>query len=154
MPAYYMDTSALVKRYAAEVGTAWATSLIVARPIAAVFTVRLTGPETIAALERKVRTGEASRREMDRAITRFESDWRWRFELIEAGPDLTDHAMRLVRRYPLRGYDAVHLAAALTADDVYRRRTGTRVTLISADRDQLQAAQAEGVLVDDPNTHP
>ena len=58
MQAYYLDTSALIKRYAREEGTAWMTTLT--DPVQAhdLYTVRLTGPEMIAALFRKTRTGQ------------------------------------------------------------------------------------------------
>jgi hypothetical protein len=91
---------------------------------------------------------------MERAVANFTSDWQGQYEIIEAREVTTDRAMLLTRQYPLRGYDAVHLTAALTAADIYQRRAGTRLTFVSADRNLLQAATSEGMLVDDPNTHP
>jgi predicted nucleic acid-binding protein len=82
------------------------------------------------------------------------SDWQGQYEIVEVTAVIAERAMLLARRYPLRGYDAVHLAAALESNDAYQRRSGLRVTLVSADQDQLQAAAAEGMLVDDPNDHP
>jgi hypothetical protein len=51
MTAYYLDTSALVKRYASECGTAWITALADPERGHDLYTVRLTGPEMIAALK-------------------------------------------------------------------------------------------------------
>ncbi|HVC81812.1 MAG TPA: hypothetical protein VNL35_15070 [Chloroflexota bacterium] len=45
MSAYYRDTSALVKRYAREAGTEWATALLDPAAGNIIYTVRLTGPE-------------------------------------------------------------------------------------------------------------
>ena len=61
--------------------------------------------------------------------------------------------MLLAETHALRGYDAVQLAAAL---EVYRerRRAGLPTpTFISADIGLNTAATAEGLTVDDPNTH-
>lgn len=116
MPAFYFDTSGLVKRYATELGTAWVLGLTDPRTGNDPFTVRLTGPELVAALFRKVRIGAASQLDMERAAANFLTDWQGQYEIVEATADLAEQAMQLVQRHPLRGYDAVHLAAALTAD--------------------------------------
>ena len=50
MPAYYLDTSALVKRYFAEIGTGWVRSITDPAAGNLLFTGRLTGPEAIAAI--------------------------------------------------------------------------------------------------------
>jgi uncharacterized protein len=153
LAAYYFDTSGLVKRYAAEVGTAWVIGVTDPRSGNEILTVRLTGPEMIAALFRKVRIGAASQPDMERSVANFASDWQQQYEIVEVTVGVTELAMVLARRYPLRGYDAVHLAAALVADDAYQQRVAQRVTLISADQNQLRAAQSEGMLIDDPNSH-
>jgi hypothetical protein len=62
---------------------------------------------------------------------------------------LIDRAAVLARTYALRRYDAVQLAAAL---EVWAQIPTT--ILISSDTDLNAAATAEGMPVDDPNTHP
>jgi predicted nucleic acid-binding protein len=59
--AYFFDTSALVKRYAREMGTAWVLSLF--RRVAGhrLYATRITGVEAAAALTRK-RRGRTSLR--------------------------------------------------------------------------------------------
>ncbi|MGH2587908.1 MAG: type II toxin-antitoxin system VapC family toxin [Dehalococcoidia bacterium] len=143
-----------MKRYAAEVGTAWVIGVTDPRAGNYLHTVRLTGPEMVAALFRKVRTGAATQIDIERAAANFASDWQGQYEIVDVIAAIADRAMQLARRYPLRGYDAVHLAAALETNDTYQRRSGSHVTLISADQDQLQAAASEGMLIDDPNGHP
>ena len=54
MAVYFFDSSALVKRYAQETGTAWA-QMIAARNY--VFLARITQVEVIAAIERRKRIG-------------------------------------------------------------------------------------------------
>jgi uncharacterized protein len=57
------------------------------------------------------------------------------------------------RTHRLRAYDAVQLAVALEVNRIHQM-AGSPVTLVSADRDLNAAATAEGLTVDDPNSHP
>jgi len=54
----------------------------------------------------------------------------------------------------LRAYDAVQLAAALEVKRIYQTGGLGPVILVSADQELNAAAVAEGLLVDDPNSHP
>jgi len=49
MAIYYLDTSALVKRYAQEPGTAWILSLTDVAAEHDLYTVRVAGPEMLLA---------------------------------------------------------------------------------------------------------
>lgn len=154
MVPYFFDTSALVKRYAKEVGTAWVFSLV--RPSAGnqLYLVRITGVELISALTRRERAGRLSNAAVDKALGRFQREFANRHTTIEVSARLLDAAMKLTRTHALRGYDAVQLAGAV---EVQRARTAagaSRLTLISADDSLNDAAVAEGLLVDNPNHHP
>jgi predicted nucleic acid-binding protein len=155
MASYYLDTSALVKRYAREHGTAWVRALVNPDARHALYTIRLTGPELVAALARKARMGEMTDANALDAIRAFRADWdglgRTRYRVLAAGAIATQRAMGLVERHGLRGYDATHLAAALVVADVRRRHRLPALTFVSADNGQRQAAAAEGLHVDDPN---
>lgn len=152
MAAYYLDTSALARVYAREAGTAWVTALVDPpvghAPVGhALYTVRLTGPEIVAALARKARTGELTPAEATRAIQAFRQDWAVWYRVLSVTPTVTERAMDLVERHGLRGYDAVHLAAALAAGEARRRGRLSPLTFVSADNMQCQTAVAEGLLV-------
>ena len=154
MAVYYLDSSALVKRYASELGTAWILSLT--DPLAGhdLNTLRVTGPEVAAALFRKVRMEQLASSDASRLLADFQADWQARYQIIEVSVAIADQAVSLVERHSLRGYDAVHLAAALGLH-VTRAGMGlATLTFVSADTQQLQAAGAEGLPVDDPNLHP
>jgi hypothetical protein len=56
MAIYYLDTSALVKRYEQERGTTWMLSLTDVTTEHDLTTFRVTGPEMIVAIFRKART--------------------------------------------------------------------------------------------------
>lgn len=62
--------------------------------------------------------------------------------------------MILAETHGLRGYDAVHLAAGLDLQDARRQAQLPGLTFVSADGDQLRAAVAEGLTVENPNNHP
>ncbi len=153
MAAYYLDTSALVKRYARERGTAWITALTTPDQAHDLYTVRLTGPEMISALFRKIRTGELSRATALRLAQDFKDDWKWQYQVLEINARLSDRAMELAEKYSLRGYDAVHLAAALLLHETRRADPLTDMIFLAADDDLLQAAKAEGLSTDNPNRH-
>jgi hypothetical protein len=52
MGAYYMDSSALVKRYANETGSLWIRSLTAPQAGHDLFTAHITGIEVVAAMAR------------------------------------------------------------------------------------------------------
>jgi predicted nucleic acid-binding protein len=152
--ALYLDTSAAAKMYMAERGTRWMRS--VCSPLGAnqLITVRLTAPELIAAFARRTRGGLLSGTASAGAIARVRWDWTWRFIILDVDEFCIAEAMNVAERRGLRGYDAVHVAAALIH---HRDRLAGRLPpliFISADPEQLRAALAEGMLVDDPNQHP
>jgi uncharacterized protein len=151
---YYLDTSALVKRYVAEVGTAWVQALTLASSGSIIATSRLAGPEMISALTRKAHAGGISVADAARAVTQFRRYWELRFQVVEVDRAVALLAMDLADRHGLRGYDAVHLAAALYLDVRSRAAGLPGPIFISADTQQLQAVQAEGLATDDPNLHP
>jgi len=152
--SYYLDTSALVKAFAREQGTAWAAALVDPAAGHTLYTVRLTGPEMVAALGRKARTGELTAAASAHAVAAFRRSWRRRPNVVAATVVLTDRAMDLAEQHGLRGYDAAHLAAALIIADRQRADGLAPLTFVSADRAQRQAADAEGLPVDDPNAYP
>lgn len=69
-----------------------------------------------------------------------------RLSVVEIRPALVARVPELVMRYPLRAYDAIQLAAALTV-----RQAGASVELWCADGELLQAATAEGLRIVTPS---
>ena len=72
MPAVYVDTSALVKRYVGEVGTRW-VRLALARPVRQrIYTALLAHTEVLSALQRKIREGTLAVAEAQRLARRVQ----------------------------------------------------------------------------------
>lgn len=153
MPVYFMDSSAMVKRYVNEIGSAWVASLLSAGAGNLIHLSRLAEVEVISALARRERAGTLSAGAAAVAMGQFLSDLVGRLQVVEIAPPTITHAVVLARTHALRGADAIQLAAALEA--INRHVTsGSAVTLVSADAALNSAAAAEGLAADDPNLHP
>ena len=135
----YFDTSAVVRLIVEEPGTDIALRVFLQAETVA--TVRMTFAEVSAALARASRLGRLTADAHDRALAGLESVWA-QMDVLEVDDDLVRAAGALARDHALRGYDAVHCAAAL------RVTSGTTVAL-AGDRDLLAAWQREGLQVVD-----
>jgi hypothetical protein len=153
MAAYFLDSSALVKRYAAETGTAWVTGLINPAAGNLVYVARITGVETVAAIARKRKGHLLSPADADAALRTLGAELSGLFLVIEVSAALLQAAMGYAEKHALRGYDAVQLAALLEANGERVRQGLTPFTLIAADAELLAAGVAEGLTTDDPNNH-
>jgi predicted nucleic acid-binding protein len=151
--AYFFDSSALVKRYARETGTAWIIGLFRRAAGHRLYVARITGVEVTAALTRKSRGTHLTTREADRAIARLRRELGSRLRIVEITPPLLNDAMSLAEKHGLRGYDAVQLAAVLEASRERRRRGLAPLTVIASDGELLTASKAEGSATDDPNNY-
>jgi predicted nucleic acid-binding protein len=147
--SYFLDSSAVVKRYVPETGTAWIHGLTVPPARHACFVVRVTLPEVVAAITRRERAGLMTASAATPALADFQHDFIQQYLVVEVTPTLAAHAAILARTHGLRGYDAVQLAAALKV-----QAQEAALTLVSADVELNAAAVLEGLAVDDPNQHP
>ena len=115
----FLDSSALVKRYADEVGSDLVQS--VSEPVIA---SDLAVVEVPAALWRKHRIGQVSATDAQTLCRRFLDDISPSSPasdavLIEVSKDILGAAIDLIARHPLRAYDAVQLASALAASRLF-----------------------------------
>jgi predicted nucleic acid-binding protein len=150
----YIDTSALVKRYVAEVDSVWVRRMV-ARPVQhVIYTAALTEVEVRSALQRLIREGRLDTAQTQRLTQRVLQHFTRRYQLIRITRPVVTEARRLVEGYPLRAYDAVQLACALTVQRSMHRRGMPSLLFVTADTTLLAAAQAEGFLVDNPLQHP
>lgn len=84
----------------------------------------------------------------------YRRHWQHRLLLVEVVAATAERAISLAERRGLRGYDAVHLTAALAVAEARQVLSLATLTFVSADVAQRQAASAENLLVEDPNTYP
>jgi len=152
--AYYLDSSALVKRYAAEVGTFWVRTIASPDASHVLFVALIAGAEVVAAVAKRERTGSLSATDAQQAISDFQNHFRAQYNVIALTRDIVERAMALAPRLSLRGYDAVQLATALTVNDELTQSGSTAITFVSADSYLNTAAAREGLRAEDPQVHP
>ncbi len=134
----YLDASALVKRYVEEAGTEEVSRLIAEAEIAG--TASITRVEVAAALSEAERTGVVTRDEASQALEAFHGDWESlvRIQMTEI---FLGRAEEVARAQGLKGYEVVHLAAALFWQDML----GDPVTMVTYDRWLWDAARSAGL---------
>jgi len=144
----FLDTSALVRRYdPSEPGATTVRRLC--RPPSGNVLVLLpvTSVEVASALSRKRRTGLVDEAQRNRMWRAFVNHRRRQYHILTLDDRMYRLGERLIRRHPLRAYDAIQLAGALLA----RRslsQTGEEFRFCTADRNQAAAARAEGLTVE------
>jgi predicted nucleic acid-binding protein len=138
----YFDTSALLKAYVREAGTAQVQKALRTN---APLVSRITHAELVCAIGRAHREGIIDQGSRDRLWDRVEADMA-DFDVVEVRAAVLDRVRALVARHPLRGYDAVQLATALA---IAQRKTP--LVFWSTDLALLAAARAEGLRVQQPS---
>ncbi len=154
MSVYYFDSSAAVKKYVAETGTAWVLGLFKPSAKNIIYIAQITGVETVSAISRRFREGSLTQPAAQKSIARFKRDFQNKFRVLRLTDSVISDAMRLSEIRGLRGYDAVQLATALELENRFAANNLPLIIFISADNHLNQAAQIEGLTVDNPNNHP
>jgi predicted nucleic acid-binding protein len=154
LAVYFFDTSAIVKRYASEIGSAWVQSVTDPASGSIIYLARITVVEVVSAITRRLGEGSLSAPDATLATTTFRHDFVHHYRIIEMTPELTNRAVSVVQVYALRAYDAVQLATALEINEERIASGAPPIVLISADVALNAAAVAEGLAMDDPNAHP
>jgi predicted nucleic acid-binding protein len=155
----YLDSSALFKRYQKEQGTEALNSRLrkEARGLRSVFTSVLTYAEIHAAFARRAREKLLSAGEAAAVQDEFDADWALSIGPIELGTAVLASVRNLVRAFPLRGADAIHLASALWLRDMAGVRMKTDqytgpVVFVSSDQQLAKAAAKSHLEVFNPET--
>lgn len=152
MPSYFLDSSAIVKRYVLEAGSVWVADVMSLSAENVIHAVSITEVEVVAALTRRARAGSIDPAAARRLIARFRSDFNDYVQTVEVTSKLLSSAVHVAEDRGLRGYDAVQLAGALAVNRE-AADLGLATTLVSADAELNAAAAAEGLAVEDPNRH-
>ncbi len=135
---YYLDTSALVKRYVWERGSEIMRS--VWHPDAILLTAHITRVEMMATFAKAVRMGVMDEPSALLGIDAFKRDW-VKLAWVPLHEDALDLAGDYAWRFGLRGYDAVHLASAMIGQHLLQ----APVVFATFDRKLWQAAADAGL---------
>ena len=146
MASVYLDTSALVKRYIEEEGTARVIALTKDSGAAQVIILDVALLESRSAVRRREREGDISESDANRILKQIEEDASSSFLLQPSTSAVMEEAARLIDRHPLRTYDALQLAGCLVA----RRGAAGPLTFVCADVRLCETASLEGLAVLNP----
>jgi uncharacterized protein len=133
----YFDTSAMIPLFIGEPSSATCTRLW--NEAARSVSIRLLYPEARAALARAERMGRITKRQHAVAVAELEKITT-EIDHVEITAQLARNAGDIAQAHQLRGYDAVHLAAAMAALDA-------ELVVVTGDKDLADAARAQGLSV-------
>jgi uncharacterized protein len=137
----YFDSSALVKRYVREQGSAQVNSLISRHEV---LSSAITPVEVLSALSRRKGSGDLAAHEFSTLLDRIQSE-RIRWELVEITSAVLSRAEEIIQgSLPMRALDAIHVASSV----VFQAATSVRVPFVTGDARQREAASQVGLNVD------
>ena len=157
MSIFFLDTSALVKRYITEPGSPWIMAQCHPKTGNTLFISQATLVEAVAAFCRRSRaTNSASwitSEERDKQILVFRQDLYDQYKTVKVKETTYERAGNLCRIHQLRAYDAIQLTCALVANQKLKARNQPSLIFLSSDNKLLEIARAEGFQTDNPNNH-
>lgn len=137
---YLVDTSALLKRYVNEAGSAYVRGLFETAG-ALFYQTFLTPLEINSALYRQHRAGNLSAEELSFLLKSYAAHSHEEYLLVPYSESLVELAGKILARHPLRTLDAVQLAGALWLRDKLPSDAPSLIFLSSDDRLVISARQ-------------
>lgn len=153
MSYFFLDSSALVKRYLTETGTDWVDALTDPSSGNTIAMAEITRVEVAAALAARHRAGAITLAERDEAVSLLLRHCETEYRITPLSPEIIRRAVDLTQNHRLRGYDAVQLATALAASGSLTTADLPALSFVVADEDLVSAARSEGLQSDNPNRH-
>ena len=150
MSLYFLETTALAKLFVRESGTEALIQLLEGVEDNRKLISAVTPLEIYAAVRRRERGGQIAAEAAAAILERLRAEAS-RMVQQPVTPPVLEAARQLLDHTQLRWPDALQLAAALTARDMY---PGTTITFASASAALLDAAKAEGFETVDPTQLP
>ena len=146
MSCYFLEATAFAKLFVREPGTDTLIRLMETVEDNSKLIAASTPMEVYAALRRRERAGAVSPQDATAAleVLRLEAA---RTVQQPLNPAVLESARQILDRTSLRWPDAVQLAAALVAREMFH---GTEIIFVSASQALLDAARAEGLQVVNP----
>lgn len=135
----YFDSSAVVKVYVQESGRAAVLRLLRLHEVvvSAILPVEIRG-----ALRRRAEANAIESSRLPAALNQLAAD-RLQWNLLAVSAEIRGRAEQIVSKHAVRTLDAIHVASAKE----FAERLQARVPFVSADRRQIEAAAAVGLIV-------
>jgi len=144
--AFYVETSALIKRYRTEKGTEVVNAVFGREPPSVtLFVSHLVTVEVESAAIRAL-NGKALNRTAYGVMLRAFAEDLGRMVVLPIAPQLLPEAAQLAREHALRALDALHFATVVRLSRV----TKEPIVFVASDRDLLRASREKGFATLDP----
>jgi predicted nucleic acid-binding protein len=150
----FFDTSGLAKHYVSEIGSTWVTNVCSPASGNSIFIAEITIVEITSAIVRRARSGSLTAANAQAALNQFNRDLKNIYFVLEIASARLTEARQFAEAYGLRSLDAIQLAFAAHLNQKQISIGFPPITLVSADTELLDAANAEGLAVENPNLHP
>jgi predicted nucleic acid-binding protein len=147
---FFVDTSALAKRYVIEIGSAWLKTWIEPTAKNTIYISGLALAEMTSVIMRRQREGYISEIDSLKLRNDFLIHVEKEYWVVDIDSSVLSKPRDLLINHPLRTLDAIQLASALQAVQLL----DIQPTFVSADTRLLTAAAAEGLPTDNPTAHP
>jgi predicted nucleic acid-binding protein len=144
--ALYLDTSALVKLFATEDGSALVRARL-SGPVSILLVSRLGHTEAAVSLARMVHLGRIPAADLPKHLGALDTYWEESIQEVALSDDVLRDARQLAQRFPLRTYDAIHLASAREAKRMLRGVFDGELRFLAFDSGLIKAAQSLGFLI-------
>lgn len=153
MADYFLDSSAIVKRYINERGSGFIDGLIGLENGNNIFLAQITIVEVESAFARRKKGKTLADKDAAAALNSFTIELADIYLTVGIMTEVVKAATKIATKHALRGYDAVQLAAALAANRDLIENGYSALTFVSADGDLNWATIMEGLSVENPNDH-
>lgn len=150
MANYFFDSSGLVKRYNSKIGSACVLQIYRHSSKNIIHIAQISLVEVTSALTRRLK----GKLNYQQTLKRFERDVQNRFVVSKINDKIISEAVKLAKKHSLRGYDAVQLAVSIEIEIELISLGFPSLIFVSADNELNIAAQAENLVVENPNNYP
>jgi len=113
MTNYFLDSSALIKRYLIEVGTPWMRSVVDRKAQNIILIAQITQSEVVSAVTLRNRNGTISARTAHAMRLLIDRHVKRQYRVVSLTEEVIRRSKDLLELHPSRAYDAVQLASAL-----------------------------------------
>ncbi len=154
MGAYFLDTSAIVKRYVPEKGQTLISTLCEPEHGHDLYISQAALVEVVASICRKAHEKSITITERDALIDTFRQDTQNTYSIRLVTTAMYTFAGNLCRSHRLRAYDAVQLACMLDLRNDSSMKKAPPPVFVCADNNLVNIAIAEGLSTVNPNDYP
>jgi uncharacterized protein len=147
---FFLDSSALVKRYVSENGTSRVRDILRKSAQNRIFVAQITPVEMTSALARRVREKSLDAKTMQALQRGIAHHMTHNYIEVRLTDGITEEAIKLLAAHPLRAYDAVQLASALNVQEHLMIAKQPSLLFMCADQRLLEIAVEVGLRVEEP----